>query len=165
MSFANAVLAVLVDGPQHGYAVHGALRSLLAGVRPVNHGQVYATLERLAREALVTRGVDPSGGATFALTPDGRRALERWLERALGCASPDGELPARLALLAAEGDLPGAARLVAEQRTRCAALERVLATRPDDLVREAALRHVAAERAWLALVEQALCGGAGPICD
>jgi DNA-binding PadR family transcriptional regulator len=165
MSLESAVLAVLADGPKHGYAVHGAVRALLAGLRAVNHGQVYATLERLRRDRLVLRDARTPGRSGFALAAAGRHRLERRLERSAAPVAPAGDLAARLVLLAAAGDREGVARIVAEQRVRCAALERVLAARPRDLVREAALRHVAAEREWLALVERTLLPPARPLCD
>jgi len=162
VSFADAVLTVvaLARSPRRGYPVHRALRSLLAGVRTVNHGQVYATLERLTREGLLVRTLDRRGRATFAATEAGRRRLDRGRARPARTTPPADELPVRLAVLALANDGAGVAGLVAEQRRRCDALERVAATRPRDLVREAALRHLAAERAWLALVETSVarCG-------
>ncbi|MEW6269714.1 MAG: PadR family transcriptional regulator [Thermodesulfobacteriota bacterium] len=168
MVLEHAILAVLSGGPQHGYAVRRELSHALFGIRTVNQGQVYATLERLARDGLVT--IDDAGAAgarrTYALTAAGRRRLRRWLDRPTGAQEPRSDLPARLALLASSGDRTGIERLLAEQRARCATVTRLLGRRAQpvadrggasgDLVARAVLRHVAAELEWLDLVQREL---------
>jgi DNA-binding PadR family transcriptional regulator len=182
MSLPHAILGVLATGPGHARAVARTLTQLLDGIRPVNAGQVYATLERLTRQqhTMVAHrtGLAAGHSATriFALLPSGQRELRRWLERAeveppLRCGF--GE---RLVVLHALHDGDGLARLIAARRARVTALRDVLtavARRParfadaDEsarravvhrvtLARGAALRLLASELAWLDDVERAL---------
>lgn len=83
------VLAALLDGPLHGYAIVRRAAELSDGeVRP-STGTLYAVLERAIAEGLVVAG-EPyveqgRGRRDYALTPEGRRELEaetRRLERA-----------------------------------------------------------------------------------
>jgi len=185
MSLEYAILALLTAGPRHGYAIGKELSRLEGGIWPVNPGQVYATLDRLARDGAITSAPPPrptrvrttstgtSGAGTraahlrpFALLPAGRRALRRWLDRPVGCAPSRDALAADLALQAWAGDAAGVARLVAARRARCAALHALLAraaARDDStpLLRRAARLHLDAELAWLALVEQVVAAAGG----
>src|SRR3712207_2462023 len=81
----NAFLALLAGGPAHGYELKQAFEEALGGVwPPLNAGQVYTTLARLERDGLV-RGVQVEQAhrpdkKVYELTPDGRAAIEAWLE-------------------------------------------------------------------------------------
>ena len=55
MSLEYAILALLTTGPRHGYAIGKELSRLQGGIWPVNPGQVYATLDRLARDGAIAR--------------------------------------------------------------------------------------------------------------
>lgn len=170
MSLPHAILGVLATGPRHGHAVARELARLLDGLRPVNRGQVYATLARLTRQRLVIAAPSRAAGAgtrgtrPYALLPAGRRALRRWLdgvhvERTAPCGFVE-----RLVVLHALGDADGLARLLAARRVRLDTLRDTLQsidrrTRHDGAsadLREAARRLVAAEIAWLADVERVL---------
>ena len=178
MSLPHAILGILATGPRHGHAVARALAHLLDGIRPVNRGQVYATLRRLTRRQLAcaTDGDDVTSRATlvrtYAILPDGRRELRRWPERAeVEREAPCGFVE-RLAVLHALGDTDGLARLVAARRMRLdrlrTTLERIHRRRRveattdaadtaiADLVRAAARRLVDSEITWLADVERTL---------
>jgi DNA-binding PadR family transcriptional regulator len=170
MALKYAILTILCGEPKHGYAVRRELDRVLNGIWAVNQGQVYATLERLARDGLVTADIArwPTASRAFAPSAAGRRRLRRWLERPAGTEQPRSELPARLALLASVGDEAGIRRQLEVQRARCATLTRLLGVTGDgvpsagaatgDPVAEAALRHLEAELAWLADVERTLLG-------
>jgi PadR family transcriptional regulator PadR len=72
------LLAVLEDGPQHGYAIIEALRTGSGGAFDLPTGTVYPALHRLERAGLVTSEWDLVGGRrrrTYRLTPAGRQAL------------------------------------------------------------------------------------------
>src|SRR2546423_12154605 len=74
------LLAVLEDGPQHGYAIIEALRTGSAGTFDLPTGTVYPALHRLERAGLVTSEWDLVGGRrrrTYQLTPAGRPTLAR----------------------------------------------------------------------------------------
>lgn len=86
MPIQHAVLALLDDGPTHGYELK---RRFEAAIGPqwgrLNIGHLYQTLDRLAREGFVTservsNDVRPDR-RVFALTDAGREELAGWLER------------------------------------------------------------------------------------
>jgi len=181
MSLPHAILGIVADGPHHGRAVARALAHLLDGIRPVNPGQVYATLERLTRRQLivvrpVTAGEERTIGAkTYVLAPAGRAELRRWLGRAAVEPEPRCGFLERLAVLHALGDARGLAHLLASRRARLEELRDGLATPLRDapardagdarrprpaviaaLLREAALQLLAAELAWVDDAERAL---------
>jgi DNA-binding PadR family transcriptional regulator len=181
MSLPHAILGVLSTGPRHARAVARTLTQLLDGIRPVNAGQVYATLERLTRQQRVTvaRGAMSSAsgstGRTYALLPAGQRELQRWLEHATVEPALRCGFVERLVVLHALRDTDGLARLTAARRARVAALRDVVAAdgrRPRrvvdvvaagrrgerlvELARLGALRLLAAELAWLDDVERTL---------
>ena len=53
MSIKYAILGLLAERPLHGYELKAAYDTELFPGSPLNFGQVYTTLERLARDGLV----------------------------------------------------------------------------------------------------------------
>jgi DNA-binding PadR family transcriptional regulator len=93
MSVRDGILALLTDGPRHGYQIKTAFESATGGVWSLNVGQVYTTLDRLHRDGLVD--IDDGGGQKrYSLTAGGREALGAWWS-----AVPTEEPPPRDALL------------------------------------------------------------------
>lgn len=178
MSLAPAILALLATGPLHGHAVARRLTRLLDGLRPVNPGQVYATLARLTRQQQVA-SLAPAPGARarpvapYALLPAGRRALRRWRDTPAADAAAGGALVERLVVLAALADRARIARVLRAHAARCTELLHELdrsTARPGrareapgtvavvdrERIRRAARRHLAAELAWLRDAERLL---------
>ena len=93
MAISHAVLALLAEGPCHGYQLRAAFEQ---AVGPqwggLNIGHLYQVLDRLDRDGQVTSSVLPQSDRpdrrVYALTDAGRAELERWLaepvERAAG---------------------------------------------------------------------------------
>ncbi|OKI73926.1 PadR family transcriptional regulator [Micromonospora sp. CB01531] len=83
MSTPHVLLGLLAGGARHGYELKRAHDERLPRARPLAFGQVYATLARLQRDGLVVpAGQERDGGpdrTSYALTPEGRDALDRWL--------------------------------------------------------------------------------------
>ncbi|MFY1705439.1 MULTISPECIES: PadR family transcriptional regulator [Micromonospora] len=83
MSTPHVLLGLLAAGTRHGYELKRAHDQRLPRARPLAFGQVYATLGRLQRDGLVVAaGQDRDGGpdrTAYALTADGRAALDQWL--------------------------------------------------------------------------------------
>jgi DNA-binding PadR family transcriptional regulator len=50
MTVREGLLALLQEGPRHGYQLKTEFESATGGVWPLNVGQVYTTLDRLERE-------------------------------------------------------------------------------------------------------------------
>ena len=92
MGVREGLLALLDEGPRHGYQLKTEFEIVTGGVWPLNVGQVYTTLDRLERDGLVSvSGQDESAGQkSYALTPAGREELGAWWQ-----AVPADEPPPR----------------------------------------------------------------------
>ena len=85
------LLAVLEDGPRHGYAIMEVLRTGSGGRFDLPTGTIYPALHRLERAGLVQTSWAEAGGRRrrlYELTPAGRRALvaERGIWREFSAA-------------------------------------------------------------------------------
>lgn len=78
----NALLALLVERPRHGYELRDLFEATLGGHWELNSGQIYSSLDRLARDGLVVEGgVERAGGPdkrVWTLTDEGRDELANW---------------------------------------------------------------------------------------
>jgi DNA-binding PadR family transcriptional regulator len=79
----TAVLAVLSEGPGHGYDVIQRLEDKTDGAWRPSPGSVYPTLQLLADEGLA-QSVDRDGKRVYELTPAGQAETERRIEEAGG---------------------------------------------------------------------------------
>lgn len=83
MSIKHALLGLLAERPLHGYELKAAYDTELSPGAPLNFGQVYTTLERLARDGLVAcelvSQAERPDKKVYALTDEGRRQLRVWL--------------------------------------------------------------------------------------
>ena len=73
----EGLLALLTDGPRHGYQLKTEFESATGSVWPLNVGQVYTTLDRLERDGLVDVEAQDDT-KTYRITADGREALGAW---------------------------------------------------------------------------------------
>jgi PadR family transcriptional regulator PadR len=74
------VLAVLVDGPKHGYQIALDLERRSGGLFSLQHGTLYPILHRLEREKRIRGSWAEEGGRrrkVYALTAPGRRQFEQ----------------------------------------------------------------------------------------
>jgi DNA-binding PadR family transcriptional regulator len=72
------ILAVLEDGPRHGYAIIEALQARSGGRLDLPTGTVYPALRRLERSGLLSGTWSTVGGRerrTYTLTRAGKHAL------------------------------------------------------------------------------------------
>jgi DNA-binding PadR family transcriptional regulator len=168
MSVREGLLALLADGPRNGHQLKVEFEAATGGVWPLNVGQVYTTLDRLARDGLVERAGgngDPTGQKRYELTAAGREALATWW--ALVPAEeppPRDELMLKVLFAATRG--PGhALAVITEHRTALLGLLQVRrrATppgEPDDvvaaMVRDALIVRAEADLRWLDLCEARL---------
>ncbi len=84
MPIQHAVLALLVDGPSHGYELRSRFEEAIGPQwGELNIGHVYQVLDRLVREGLVTRRqveqTNRPDKHVYRITRDGEGELERWL--------------------------------------------------------------------------------------
>ncbi len=94
MAIGDALLALLLPGPRHGYDLKRGYDTWFAGLRPLAFGQVYSTLARLQRDELVQVAQTESGEGpertVYELTVDGRTRAQAWLSEPLDPNVPGG---------------------------------------------------------------------------
>jgi DNA-binding PadR family transcriptional regulator len=90
VSVRHALLALLSEGPKYGLQLREEFEARTGEVWPLNVGQVYTTLQRLERDALVESNddADPGPQKGFRITTDGAEELARWLRTPPDLASP-----------------------------------------------------------------------------
>lgn len=162
MSLGHVLLGLLVPGEQHGYQLKRCYDERFPAARPLASAQVYTTLGRLDRDGFVRQGeverVDGPDRTAYALTPDGRAELTRWLE-AVEPPSPFVANPLAMKLtvaVLADGDEFAREYL---RRQRAAHLSRMrdytrVESDPDAsmasvLAADYALEHLDADLRWL----------------
>jgi len=171
MSIPHAILAELARGPLHGYAVRSRLRKRLGFLWPVNHGQVYATLGRLAADgAVLAHEPDDAApgegpGRTYERSAAGERRLAEWCARPVAPDGSGGEIREKIASAIALGEPRVVDGFLARQASSCATLldacrhetrGRDATTEPARrLLDRAALRLLEADLAWLEAVREA----------
>lgn len=84
MPIYHAVLALLAEGPAHGYELKSSFEEAIGPQwGDLNIGHLYQILDRLVRDGLVTGRVVPQSDRpdkrVFRLTGAGKREFERWL--------------------------------------------------------------------------------------
>lgn len=160
MSIPHALLGLLEAGPSHGYDLKRSYDERFGPSRPLQYGQVYATLSRLLRNGLIeVDGVEAGGGPDrkrYAITDAGITDVADWL------AVPEKPEPylqnvlftkVVLALLSGRD----AAGVLDAQRTAHLQLMRELTRRKaggdlaDALICDHALFHLEADLRWLDL--------------
>ena len=73
------LLAILADGPAHGYAIIEALRNRSGGMFDLPEGTIYPALHRLENQGLlqsIWSDEAPRRKRIYQLTPKGQKALE-----------------------------------------------------------------------------------------
>jgi DNA-binding PadR family transcriptional regulator len=168
MAIREGLLALLHDGPRHGYQLKTEFEAATGGVWPLNVGQVYTTLDRLERDGLVhmhtangsgTAGVDTGTAAqrTYALTAAGEAELKAWFTTTAPEGPPPRDELMLKVLMAVGAGHAQALQVVTSQRTMLLAhLQQVrrgragadgdLAAR---LVTEALVARAEADLRWL----------------
>jgi DNA-binding PadR family transcriptional regulator len=121
MAVREGLLALLVDGPRHGYQLKTEFEQATGKVWPLNVGQVYTTLDRLERDGLVH--VDEADDQkTYRITADGRDALGAWWSAVpLDEPPPRDELMLKV-LMAIEHGADHALEVITHQRSALLAL-------------------------------------------
>lgn len=129
MSVRQSLLAILDQGPCYGYQLRAEFDRRTGSTWPLNVGQIYNTLDRLERDALVAKGdVDEHGHVYWEITDAGAAEVRRWMaspvERSQGTRD---ELATKLAVAAT---LPGTdvTEIIRAQRERSRAQLEALET-------------------------------------
>lgn len=177
MSVPDGLLVLLSEAPKHGYQLATELAVRTAGQWTLNTGQVYTTLDRLARDGFVEPVEAPmrEGDAAERTAAEGRRRLWRttdlgseravkWLDSAPAQTHERDELVLRVLLVAAV-DPVAAIDVVEQQRRDLVGRLQVLRRDQRDAAAEplaarmatdAAAIRLEAQVAWLDRCEQRL---------
>lgn len=170
MSIRYSILALLQEQPRYGYQLRAAFEERTGAVWPLNIGQVYTTLNRLERDALVRKeGDDGRGHVLFSITDAGTAEIRRWFATAVDRgAPPRNELAIKLALAVSTAytDVPALIQAQREislrelqeytqDRRDLAANQRVTDT-ARLLVLDSLIFHAEAEARWLDLCDARL---------
>jgi DNA-binding PadR family transcriptional regulator len=168
MAVREGLLALLREGPRHGYQLKTEFEAATGGVWPLNVGQVYTTLDRLERDGLVDvrvqGGDDGAAQKLYAITVDGVAALGAWWDAVPADDPPPRDELMLKVLMAIDHSRDHAMRVVTHQRTVLLALlqakrrERKVAG--DDgtslaarLVTDALVTRAEADLRWLEVCE------------
>ena len=82
MVIRHALLALLSEGPKHGFQLAQEFAAGTGEMWPLNTGQVYTTLQRLERDGLVeSGGTEAANQTTYLITDAGATELDSWLRR------------------------------------------------------------------------------------
>lgn len=124
VSMKHGILALLDDGPSHGYQLKTDFESRTGGAWMVNVGQIYSTLQRLERDGLVVPAGDSHDERRiFRITEEGHATLERWFaDPVVATTPPRDELAIKVLLALASADVDVTHVL---QRQRTATLEQL----------------------------------------
>jgi DNA-binding PadR family transcriptional regulator len=90
VSVRDGLLAILTLGPAYGLQLHAELASRAPHRKPVNVGQIYGTLERLAKAKQIDdAGTTDDGLPLYALTPTGLLSAELWMREPVTDTLPE----------------------------------------------------------------------------
>ena len=162
------LLALLAKEPAHGYQLKSALEQTFGEAYPSpNIGQIYVTLQRLAKDGLVScQDVEQSSRPNkrvYELTPAGRDRLATWLDEPSDGPRIRDDFFMKLAL----GPLAGGTdrmALINRQRRHYLNLMRGLTALTEEpgnspiprLLIEGAVLHLQADLDWLERCQQEL---------
>jgi DNA-binding PadR family transcriptional regulator len=171
-----ALLALVDERPIHGYELKAEFDRRTGGAWPLNFGQVYTTLQRLERDALIVSSPPTADGqVVYRSTDAGKQLVSRWYSEPLNKQTPTrDELAMKLAVAAGSGTVD-MVDLVQKQRSATVRalrdLTRLKATGDSEghtveslgwaLALESLVFHTEAEVRWLDHVEARLVAGAG----
>jgi DNA-binding PadR family transcriptional regulator len=170
-----ALLQLLDEGPRHGYQLKVDFETRTGGIWPLNVGQVYTTLDRLARDGCVEEieaatapasAGPPGPQRTYRITEDGRGELKAWLGASPTDSGPPRDELITKVLLAIGRNAEHALDVIDDQRgALLLALQlgrREQRTRQDPaerLAHDAVLARTEADLTWLDRCEAEVLAG------
>jgi len=100
VSVRQSLLAILDQGPCYGYQLRAEFDRRTGSTWPLNVGQIYSTLDRLERDALVQKAdIDADGQNYYEITDAGRAEVAAWLGSPVApSAAARNELAIKLAI-------------------------------------------------------------------
>jgi DNA-binding PadR family transcriptional regulator len=159
MAVREALLGILTIGPAYGLQLHYELGARAPHRVKTNVGQIYATLERLSKAALVTpAGTNAEGLPLWQLTEAGRADALRWLRGADINELPEWNDVLDMVLVSRSVNASAAEGLITALAT---VADRQPATSGSELADAAAARYRHALQGWLG--DAAAVAGTGEI--
>ena len=162
------LLALLANGPAHGYELKLAMEQRFGAVLPpLNAGQIYTTLSRLQRDGLVDDDAVAQNGRpnkrVYRLTEQGQIELKGWVADSTPATRLKDDFFIKLVLARAAG-IADPRELIDRQRSAyLQALRELDDVRTQDdttaLLVEGAALHLEADLKWLDLCEQRMTNG------
>ena len=165
------LLALLANGPAHGYELKSAMEQRFGAVLPpLNAGQIYTTLGRLERDGLVDDDAVAQNGRpnkrVYRLTEKGQLELNGWVADSTPQTRLKDDFFIKLVLARAAG-IADPLELIDRQRAAylqaLRELDDVAAQAGADetaaLLVEGAALHLEADLKWLDLCEQRMTNG------
>lgn len=119
MSVTMSLLAILDEQPSYGLSLRNEFEERTGGVWPLNVGQVYTTLDRLERDALVAQRANAGaeGQKVYDITTAGRARLREWFARPTEQRQPSrDELVLKLVMAVGREGVSAADVIQAERR-------------------------------------------------
>lgn len=105
MGVKEGLLALLGDGPRHGYQLKLDLETATGDSISINVGQIYSTLQRLERDGLIEGGgKDSDGRDVYRITEKGRESLAGWAIEAVDLAAAGRDEVSLKVLIALSSD-------------------------------------------------------------
>lgn len=164
MTVPMALLALLDDGPTHGFALKRRYDSLLGQERELKYGQVYATLSRLERDGLAHGvGLEQGEGAdrkVYAITDAGISELDTWLAAPHLPSGRPTELFTKVVLALVAGRsaeaVLGSQRRVYLERVRALTAARHDGDVVDRLAGDYEIAHLKADLDWIEIASARL---------
>ena len=125
MSVRQALLTLLEQEPMYGYQLRAEFESRTGSTWPLNIGQVYTTLSRLERDAMVEgAGSDDEGHVMYQITDAGRAEVADWFMTPVQRTQPPrDELAIKLALAVTVQGVDVAAVIQGQRSATMAALQ------------------------------------------
>jgi DNA-binding PadR family transcriptional regulator len=171
VSVSMSILAILDEGPAHGFQLKNEFESRTGSIWSLNVGQVYTTLARHERDGYV-RQRSNGGEKIYEITPAGRARLRDWFEEPTRQRAPsrDGLVLKLVMAVGRRGvkatDVIQAERKAAVQELQdCTRLKRT-AEADDDLgwmfLLDSLIFHLEARVRWLDACEARLKRAARP---
>ncbi|QGU01069.1 Transcriptional regulator PadR-like family protein [Corynebacterium kalinowskii] len=153
MSIKFALLSLLGEQPQGSAQLQATFHERTDNTWPLNIGQVYQTVKRLQRDALIEVTGREGKADIFSLTADGKRELQEWLATAVEKPADDrDELVIRMAVVQDRGPLIKVQREANMARLR--KLTRMQAEGAAELLKQRQIFDLEAEARWLDYLEE-----------
>lgn len=168
MAVSDLILALLRNGPAHGYTIKRDHDAWLPDARPLAFGQVYATLGRLERDGLVevsdTRSEGGPDRTEYALTPAGRKRFVEWLAEPAPVGGGSSDEIVRKAVAAVRTGADFVDFLTCQRAAHMRRMRALGASPAEDaatrLARDHLVAHLDADLRWLDLaVERVAAAG------